>query len=172
MTGPDDDDARTVASEETRGEPLPGDRWVVGLGETGPAVRSFVGGFRLGRPRGGYEYLIGNRGAWAMLTVFREGVRLEASQMTFKSAVPTWEARYGELKEVAAVGTAPFRPGVRLYVSPASNGLMIFYTWGRRGLLKLLAAQGVHVRRKPVRFFYARLPKAAGSADETVGADS
>ena len=95
-----------------------------------------------------------------MLTVFREGVRIEASQMTFKAAVPTWEARYEELKEVAAVGTAPFRPGVRLYVNPASNGLMIFYTWGRRGLLNLLAAQGVHMRRKPVRFFYARLPRA------------
>ncbi len=90
--------------------------------------------------------------------------------MTFKAAVPTWEARYGELKEVAAVGTAPFRPSVRLYVSPACNGLMIFYTWERRGLLKLLAAQGANVWPKPVRFFYARLPKVVSGADETLGA--
>ncbi len=40
--------------------------------------------------------------------------------MTFKAAVPTWEARYEELKEVSAVGTSPLRPGVRFYVGEQS----------------------------------------------------
>jgi hypothetical protein len=95
----------------------------------------------------------------------REGVRTEASQLTFKAAGPTCEARYEQLREVAAVGTAPFRPGPRFYVSPPSNGLMTHYTWGRRGLLKLLATRGVNVRFKLVRLFYARLLKTADGAD-------
>ena len=58
-------------SDEQSIEPLPGDRRAGRLGENGPPIRMILGGYRLGRPRGGYDYVIGNRGAWASLTCSR-----------------------------------------------------------------------------------------------------
>ena len=135
-------------------EPLPGDRHVGGLGGGTIAEQVFFGHYRLGRPRGGYEHLTGTRGKWARLTLFPEGFRIEAGPLTFKAAVPTWEARYEELKDVSAVGTFPFRPGARFYVGPASHDLIIFYTFGRKRLLRMVAVDGVTVNFAPVRFFY------------------
>ena len=58
---------------------------------------------------------------------------------------------------MSAVGTFPFRPGARFYVGPANHDLIIFYTFGRKRLLRRVAAHGVTVNFAPVRFFYTRL---------------
>jgi hypothetical protein len=146
-------------------EPVPGDRRTTGLGEgTGPE-QSFTGNFRLGRPRGGYEYVTGNRGRWARLTLFPKGLRIDAASLTIRTSVPTWEARYDELIDVSSVGLLrfvvyPFYAGVRFYTGPVSNGLMVFYNSLTRGrILTALSARGVSVNRKPIRFGYTRLPE-------------
>lgn len=149
-------------SDEGYSEPVPGDRLVSGLGYGAAPRWVFLGRYRLGRPGGGYRYVTGNRGKWATLSLFSDGLRLAAGPVTFKASVPRWEARYDELRQVSAVGTFPAR-GVRFYVGPAGHDVMIFYTWERRGLLRALQTLGVPVNFAPVRFFYARLRRGPSS---------
>jgi hypothetical protein len=110
--------------------PVPGDRRTTGLGEgTGPQQK-FLGDFQLGRRRGGYDYVTGNRGRWARLTLFPKGLRIDAASLTFRTSVPTWEARYGELIDVSTVGVLPlgifpFHSGVRFYTGPTTNGSVV-----------------------------------------------
>ena len=153
-----------VSTLDADNESVPGDRRATGLGEgTGPEQR-FTGHFRLGRPRGGYEYVTGNRGRWARLTLFSKGLRIDAASLTIRTSVPTWEARYDELLDVSSVGLLPlvvypFHAGVRFYTGPVSNGLMVFYnSLARERILAALSARGVAVNRKPIRFGYTRIP--------------
>jgi hypothetical protein len=139
-------------------ELVPGDRRADGLGEgTGPQL-SFYGSFRMGRPRGGYEYLGGHSGSGVDLTLFPKGLRISASKVVpLKYQFPTWEARYDELIDVSAVGFFP-RCGVRFYADHTNFGLIIFYTIRPSGVLEALAIRGIRVNVKPIRFGFTRVP--------------
>lgn len=139
-------------------EPVPGDRHAGDLGEGSGPQLSFHGGYRLGRPRGGYDYVGANTGRQARLTLFPNGLRIDASHLNWlKSTVPTWEARYDELIDVSAVGFFP-RRGVRFYADRTSFGLIVFYTFTRDAALMALSMRGVAVNLIPIRFGYSRLP--------------
>jgi hypothetical protein len=139
-------------------EPVPGDRHASGLGEGFGAQLSFHGGYRMGRPRGGYDYVAANTGRQATLTLFPKGLRINASDMNpSKTSVPTWEARYDELMDVSAVGFFP-RAGVRFYADTTIFGLIVFYTLSRQGVLEALSMRGVAVNFTPIRFGYSRIP--------------
>ena len=89
-------------------EPVPGDRHASGLGDRPSFHPSFHGGYRMGRPRGGYDYVAANTGQGARLTLFPKGLRIDGSELNLsKTTVPTWEARYDELIDVSAVGFFP-----------------------------------------------------------------
>jgi len=139
-------------------ESVPGDRHADGLGEQAGPQQTFIGGYRMGRPRGGYDYVGANTGRWTRLTLFPKGLRIDASGLALlKSSVPTWEARYDELIDVSAVGFFP-RRGVRFYADSTSFGLIVFYTYAQAQVLEALAMRGVTVNPTPLRFGYSRLP--------------
>ena len=139
-------------------EPVPGNRHASGLGDGPGLYPTFHGGYRMGRPRGGYDYVAANTGREARLTLFPKGLRIDASEMNLsKTSVPTWEARYDELLDVSAVGFFP-RSGVRFYADTTNFGLIVFYTLSRQGVLEALSMRGVAVNFTPIRFGYSRIP--------------
>ncbi|HUC15622.1 MAG TPA: hypothetical protein VMS00_14325 [Acidimicrobiales bacterium] len=92
---------------------------------------------------------------FARLSFFSEGLRLGSSIrfLPFRALMPVWEARYDELTEVSAIGPIPLMNwGVRFRV--ASDEWIVFWTLRRSKVLQEVAARGVTVNTKPVRFRY------------------
>ena len=67
--------------------------------------------------------------------------------------MPTWEARYEEITNVAAVGRVPVMThGVRFRT--VDGEWVVFWAINRGKVLRTLAARGLAVAPKPVRFHF------------------
>lgn len=132
---------------------VPG-RHVRGLGVGELPVRTFVGGMRV--PVWGMNIV----GGWNVtypfvrLSLFREGLRVNAARPPLSLLVPRWEATYGELQEVAAVGKIEGITSGVLFRTSERGGWVVFWTVNRPEVLRALAALGVPVSSSPRRFRY------------------
>lgn len=133
-------------------------RLVAGFDERHGPTRTFIGGLRV--PLWGANIL----GGWnvtapfARLSLFDGGLRISGSTrvLSFLLPVPTWEARYEELTEVAAVGKIEGITSGVLFRTADRRRWVVFWTFNRKDVLSALLARGLPVVTTPRRFRYLR----------------
>lgn len=133
-------------------------RLVAGLGHEQLALRAFVGGVRV--PLWHVNFLVGWNVTYpfAKLTLFEDGLRISGYRrlIPISLLVPKWEARYEELREVAAVGRIEGITSGVLFRTAEKGGWIVFWTVNRQSVLGALVSHGVTVASEPRRLSYTR----------------
>jgi len=88
------------------------------------------------------------------LDLYQTGLRLRGSTRWLHKLIPVWEAAYGDVVEVQAVGKIKWlSTGIRIRVERGDNDWVVFWTVRRPQVLEAIEAQGIPVNRAPVRFY-------------------
>lgn len=100
--------------------------------------------------------LIGYNATWPLvrLSLLTDGLRLAPSRPVLRTFVPVWEAFYGEIGEVQAVGRIPwFTTGIRIRTTSSAEWV-VYWTRKRKKVLGAMVAQGLQANCDPLRFHF------------------
>jgi hypothetical protein len=121
-------------------------RIVAGIDESQEPTVSYLGGMRFG----------GYNATWPFvrLHIFRRGLRLQSSTRLLRGLIPTWAARFDEIKEVQAIGSIKWvTTGIRFRTGEHSDWI-VFWTIHRGRVLESLREMGLNVETRPVRLHF------------------